>query len=69
MTKQTNRYNNKRMMQTNSDTRTYILVDISAEEKAKAKQIAKSKGMTFQGWTAQLIHKELEKEQKEASNE
>lgn len=58
------------MMQTKSDTRTYLLVDISAEEKAEAKSLAKSKGMTFQGWTAQLIQKELEAaRKKEAANE
>ena len=51
------------MNQTNREiatNRTHLLVDISAEEKKEAKAIAKKKGMTFQGWTAQLIRNELE---------
>jgi hypothetical protein len=47
------------MMQTNSDKRNYLVVDISAKEKNEAKSLAKSKGMTFQGWLGQLIRNEL----------
>lgn len=36
-----------------------IKIDCSAEEKEKAKKLAKSKGMTFSGWLGQLIKREL----------
>lgn len=51
------------MMQTNSDIKTsriYCLVDISQEEKNRAKALAKSKGMSLQGFMGQLIKKELD---------
>lgn len=43
-------------------SRISLLVDITPEEKKAAKALSKSKGMTLQGWTAQLIKKELERE-------
>lgn len=46
-------------MQQKRDTRMYLLVDITAEEKAKAKALAKSNGMTLQGWIARLLRKEI----------
>ena len=33
---------------------------ITREEILKARRVAKSKGMTFQGWLGQLIKRELE---------
>ena len=36
-----------------------VAIDCSAEEKENAKRLAKSKGMTFQGWLGQLIKREL----------
>ena len=33
---------------------------VTREEIIKAKKVAKSKGMTFQGWLGQLIKRELE---------
>lgn len=57
------------MMQTKSDTRTYLLVDISAEEKAEAKSLAKSKGMTFQGWVAKIIREKLNAREIDKSEE
>lgn len=39
-----------------------ISVAISPEERVHAKEIAKSKGMTFQGWLGQLVKRELELE-------
>lgn len=58
-------------MQTKSDTkasRIYCLVDISKEEKNQAKALAKSKGMSLQGFMAQLIKKELEVSNSEVVN-
>lgn len=46
-------------MQTISDKRIYLLVDINLEEKKSAKRLAKSKGMSLQGWIGQLIKQEL----------
>ena len=44
-----------------------LKADISNQEKIKAKSLAKSKGMTFQGWIGQLIRTELRRnESKEA---
>lgn len=34
-------------------------IDISREERAEARRIAKSKGMTFQGWLGQLVKREI----------
>ena len=59
------------MMQTKSDTkasRIYCLVDISQEEKNQAKVLAKSKGMSLQGFMAQLIKRELEVSKSEVVN-
>ncbi|MBQ3730007.1 MAG: hypothetical protein II903_10960 [Spirochaetales bacterium] len=42
---------------------------ITPEERDDAKKLAKSKGMTFQGWLGQLIRRELEQKRKEASDE
>ena len=36
-----------------------IRADISKEERTKANKLAKSKGMTFQGFIGQLIKNEL----------
>lgn len=41
-----------------------LRVDITDREKAAAKRLAKSKGMTFQGWMGQLIKRELEEAQR-----
>lgn len=46
-----------------------INISISVNERDKAKALAKSKGMTFQGWLGQLVKRELEAAEKEASNE
>ena len=45
----------------NNQTESYILVkvSISPNDKARAKALAKSQGMTFQGWLGQLIKREL----------
>lgn len=40
-------------------------VRITKQESAQAKELAKSKGMTFQGWLGQLIKRELAKSQQE----
>lgn len=51
------------MMQRKSDikpNRIYTLVDISQEEKNRAKVLAKSRGMSLQGFLGQLIKRELE---------
>jgi hypothetical protein len=45
--------------------RTPILADITEEEKAQAKLLARSSGMTFQGWIAKIIREKLN--QKEAN--
>lgn len=36
-----------------------VFASITPEERDKAKKIAKSKGMTFQGFVGQLIKREL----------
>lgn len=43
-----------------------ISIAITAEERLRAKEIAKAKGMTFQGWLASLVKHELEKEEERA---
>lgn len=50
-------------------TNDYIQVkaDISPEERDDARRLAKSKGMTFQGWMGQIIKRELASS-KEAKN-
>jgi phosphotransferase system IIB component len=51
-----------------TDCSTSLLrADITAEQKKKARQIAKSKGMTFQGWLGQVIQKEIISHSQEAS--
>ena len=40
-------------------------VRITKQESAQAKELAKSKGMTFQGWLGQLIKRELAKSQQD----
>lgn len=45
-----------------------VKAKISSEEKEQAKALAKSKGMTFQGWLGQLIKNAL-KEEREATDE
>lgn len=40
-----------------------LKVCITAAEKQLAYEMAKSKGMTFQGWLGQLIKKELKEEE------
>jgi len=50
------------MKQRNSDIkqpRIYTVVDISADEKNKAKVLAKSRGMSLQGFIGQLVKNEL----------
>ena len=37
-----------------------VFASITQEERDKAKTLAKSRGMTFQGFIGQLIRKELE---------
>ena len=44
---------------TNKNKALSIFVAISSDEKAAAKALAKSKGMTFQGFVGQLIKKAL----------
>ena len=39
--------------------RLQIAVDLSKDERNAAREIARSKGMTFQGWLGQLIKREL----------
>ena len=46
---------------------TLLKANISSIERDKAKVIAKSKGLTFQGWLGQLVKRELEAAEKEAS--
>ena len=45
---------------TRTQAASLLRVDITDREKAAAKRLAKSKGMTFQGWMGQLIKRELE---------
>jgi len=51
-------------------TSTSIKVDFTRQERDEAKALAKSKGMTFQGWLGQLVQRELKNArlEKEASN-
>ncbi len=42
-----------------------IKVQIQKQEKEEAKYLAKTKGMTFQGWLGQLIKNELKKSREE----
>ena len=37
---------------------------ITKDEAKQAKEIAKSKGMTFQGWLGNVIRQELQKEER-----
>ena len=55
-------------MQTLSSDRQKLTIAISPVEKEQAKALAKSKGMTFQGWLGQLIKNAL-KEEREATDE
>lgn len=48
-------------------TGTNIKVDFTRQERDEAKALAKSKGMTFQGFVGQLIKNAL-RESKEAAN-
>lgn len=48
----------------NITTASLLRVAITDCEKAAAKRLAKSKGMTFQGWMGQLIKRELEEAQR-----
>lgn len=48
-------------------TGTNIKVDFTRQERDEAKALAKSKGMTFQGFVGQLIKNAL-RESKEATN-
>ena len=45
---------------TRTQSASLLRVAITDREKAAAKRLAKSKGMTFQGWMGQLIKRELE---------
>jgi len=49
---------------TRTQAASLLRVDITDREKAAAKRLAKSKGMTFQGWVGQLIKRELEEAQR-----
>jgi carbamate kinase len=40
-----------------------LYVELSENEKRQAYNLAKSKGMTFQGWLGQLIQAELKAEE------
>ena len=44
---------------TSKSTSLAVFASISHEEKDRAKKVAKSKGMTFQGWLGNLIKDEL----------
>ena len=52
-------------MNTRKSTSTAIKVDFSRQERDEAKALAKSKGMTFQGWIGQLVKRELEAARRE----
>lgn len=56
------------MMQRKSDNAVWIRAFITNSEREQAKALAKSKGMTFQGWLGQLIKNAL-KEEREATDE
>ena len=53
-----------RSMSGNENTTINVKVDFTRQEKDAAKKLAKSQGMTFQGWLAKLIRDAL----KEATN-
>lgn len=57
--KSTNNNGGMNRKSTNTDT-IALFASITPEERDKAKSLAKSKGMTFQGFVGQLIKKELE---------
>ncbi|HQO79082.1 MAG TPA: hypothetical protein PLG17_11300 [Thermodesulfobacteriota bacterium] len=40
----------------------WLRADIDPQAKAAAKRLAKKRGMTLQGWLAQLIYHEIEQE-------
>ena len=48
----------------NITTASLLRVAITDREKAAAKRLAKSNGMTFQGWMGHLIKRELEEAQR-----
>lgn len=60
MTNRKSTNNNEAMTSknTNSDS-VAVFASITPEERDKAKYLAKSKGMTFQGWLGQLIKREI----------
>jgi adenine specific DNA methylase Mod len=41
---------------------TTVKIDITKDEKAKAKQYAKKQGYSFQWWLGSLVREELEKD-------
>lgn len=41
-----------------------MTVDINSDERKQAKALAKSKGMTLQGWIGQLIKRELAQDER-----
>jgi len=56
------------MKSLNRDHFEKLTTQISAQEKTAAKALAKSKGMTFQGWLGQLVKAALKQAEQEASN-
>lgn len=46
------------------DKKKQIYADLTDNEKAEAKRIARERGMTFSGFIGQLIKKEIENERK-----
>ena len=44
-----------------------VNISISVKEREEAKALAKSKGMTLQGWLGQLVKRELKNSAKEIS--
>lgn len=50
-----------------SEQNMQIRASISLKERDEANRLARSKGMTFQGWLGQLIKRELKANQIEAS--
>lgn len=60
MTNRKSTNHNKVMTRKNTNTESIaVFASITPEERDKAKKIAKSKGMTFQGFVGQLIKREL----------
>ncbi|MPM30657.1 hypothetical protein SDC9_77207 [bioreactor metagenome] len=45
-----------------NDTAAWLRAEITSDQKKLARKLAKSKGMTFQGWLGQLIQKEISQE-------